>query len=132
MLLFPILQWPFKRLLGLQEPASVAFSLLNLLSNLVMFNRFKEQIRFTLPSCNIWFIYTLVSLLHTLNLILVYLWVIFFFFFVNCILHIWGLNNNNNNSSLFNLNYFQLQIIKYITNLNIISDNKECINNIFT
>ncbi|XP_027839791.1 post-GPI attachment to proteins factor 3 [Aphis gossypii] len=54
-------KWPFKRLLGLQEPASVAFSLLNLFTNLIMFNRFKEQIRFTLPSCNIWSLYTLVS-----------------------------------------------------------------------
>lgn len=60
-LTFIIFQWPFKRLLGLQEPASVAFSLLNLLTNLVMFNRFKEQIRFTLPSCNIWSLYTLVN-----------------------------------------------------------------------
>ncbi|XP_050537327.1 post-GPI attachment to proteins factor 3 [Daktulosphaira vitifoliae] len=54
-------KWPFKRILGLQEPASVAFSILNLLTNLFMFNRFREQIRFTLPSFNIWSLYTLVS-----------------------------------------------------------------------
>jgi len=55
-------RWPFIRLLGLQEPASVLFSVLNLLSHLFMVNWFIKLVPDTAPMYRVWFFYSLVSM----------------------------------------------------------------------
>lgn len=55
-------KWPFIRIVGLQEPASVLFSLMNLFSHIYMFRQFRQQVRKTSPMYILWHVYTLVCL----------------------------------------------------------------------
>ncbi|XP_059471646.1 post-GPI attachment to proteins factor 3 [Neocloeon triangulifer] len=47
-------RWPFIRVLGLQEPASVVFSMMNLIANLVMLNEFQSKVPKSVPCYYLW------------------------------------------------------------------------------
>jgi post-GPI attachment to proteins factor 3 len=49
-----LFQWPFVRVLGLQEPASVVFSLFNLVANLKMLNHFQSKVHKSVPCYYLW------------------------------------------------------------------------------
>ncbi|KAL1501827.1 hypothetical protein ABEB36_007081 [Hypothenemus hampei] len=53
-------KWPFLRLLGIQEPASFIFSLLNLFTHLFMLKKFVKSVRPDSPLYWTWFIYCLI------------------------------------------------------------------------
>lgn len=53
-------KWPFVRFFGIQEPASVAFSLLNLYVHLKMIKRFQKEVRPDSPFYWVWFIYCMI------------------------------------------------------------------------
>ena len=55
------LQWPFIRVWGLQEPASVIFSLLNLLTNLYALIQFRRMVSSSTPMYYTWQLNSLVS-----------------------------------------------------------------------
>jgi len=52
-------KWPFLRVLGVQEPASVLFSLMNLLSNAYMLRWLLRQVPRTAPMYKVWVLYSL-------------------------------------------------------------------------
>lgn len=54
-------KWPFYRFLGMQEPASVFFSFLNLVCTVYMYKQFRKAIRISSTMYWIWSGYTLVS-----------------------------------------------------------------------
>ncbi|KAI5630807.1 per1-like family domain-containing protein [Phthorimaea operculella] len=57
--------WPFVRILGLQEPVSVLGSLLNLATNVYMYRKLIKDKRFTLqnsPMLYLWHIYSIVCI----------------------------------------------------------------------
>lgn len=56
----PFLQWTFYRFLGIQEPASFLFSLMNFLSNLIGWIKYSKLK--TDPYYNVWKIHTLITL----------------------------------------------------------------------
>lgn len=60
-------QWPFVRLFGLQEPASVLFSILNLFSHVIMIYKFRSKVTASCPLYKTTHIYCLVSWLHQLH-----------------------------------------------------------------
>lgn len=47
-------KWPFKRFFGIQEPASVIFSLLNLIVHWKMLRKFRENVRSDSPMYYVW------------------------------------------------------------------------------
>ncbi|XP_011297177.1 post-GPI attachment to proteins factor 3 [Fopius arisanus] len=47
-------KWPFVRIIGLQEPASVIFSVLNLYGHFTMYRRFRREIRSSYPMSLMW------------------------------------------------------------------------------
>ncbi|XP_066155683.1 post-GPI attachment to proteins factor 3 isoform X1 [Euwallacea fornicatus] len=53
-------KWPFIRLFGIQEPASFAFSLLNLIVHLKMIKKFHRQVRSDSPLYWLWFGFCLI------------------------------------------------------------------------
>lgn len=55
-------KWPFIRLCGVQEPASVLFSLLNLLSHAVMLRRFLRAVPTHAPMFAVWTAYALTAI----------------------------------------------------------------------
>lgn len=55
-------KWPFLRVLGMQEPASVLFSLLNGASHFWMWKRFKQHIPCSAPNYMLWKTQVLLSL----------------------------------------------------------------------
>ncbi|KAF5279257.1 hypothetical protein FQA39_LY18301 [Lamprigera yunnana] len=55
-------KWPFIRILGLQEPASVVFSLLNLYVHLKMVTKFRWKIDSNTPTYFLWHIFAIVSI----------------------------------------------------------------------
>lgn len=55
-------KWPFVRFLGLQEPASVFFSLLNFQAHLTMYKRFKQQVRPSSPMYLAWTYFSMVCM----------------------------------------------------------------------
>ncbi|CAB3371893.1 Hypothetical predicted protein [Cloeon dipterum] len=55
-------RWPFIRVLGLQEPASVVFSLLNLVANLAMLNKFQLKVPKFVPGYHLWTIHSWVCI----------------------------------------------------------------------
>ena len=55
-------KWPFTRVLGLQEPASVLFSVLNLLSNLCMLLWFRGTVPSDSPMYRPWIFYSLTAI----------------------------------------------------------------------
>jgi len=55
-------RWPFLRLFGMQEPASVLFSLLNLLSHLYMISWFRKLVPQTAPMYSVWTVNAVVSI----------------------------------------------------------------------
>ncbi|XP_065211219.1 post-GPI attachment to proteins factor 3 [Planococcus citri] len=54
-------KWPFIRWLGMQEPASVIFSILNLISSIYMYNQFRKAVRTPFTMYWIWTVYAGVS-----------------------------------------------------------------------
>lgn len=50
-------KWPFKRLFGIQEPASVLFSFLNLFAHWRMIQKFRRQVRNDSPMYYIWHVF---------------------------------------------------------------------------
>ncbi|XP_023322124.1 post-GPI attachment to proteins factor 3 isoform X2 [Eurytemora carolleeae] len=55
-------RWPFIRILGLQEPASVVFSLFNFVSHLYMLIWFLRTVPSKAPMYSVWILYSLVSM----------------------------------------------------------------------
>jgi len=55
-------RWPFARVLGLQEPASVLFSILNLVSHLYMLISFTSLVPSHAPMYRVWLVYSVVSM----------------------------------------------------------------------
>ena len=55
-------KWPFVRILGLQEPASVIFSILNLIPHILMQIKFRKSVTKLAPMFSIWTLYGLVSI----------------------------------------------------------------------
>jgi len=55
-------KWPFVRIAGLQEPASVLFSLLNLAVTLKMVKKFVMEVRIDSPMYIVWLLYAIVSI----------------------------------------------------------------------
>lgn len=53
-------KWPFIRLLGIQEPASVVFSLLNLYIHFEMIQKFHREVRPDSPLYWLWFMYCMI------------------------------------------------------------------------
>ncbi|CAG9760549.1 unnamed protein product [Ceutorhynchus assimilis] len=53
-------KWPFVRILGIQEPASVVFSLLNLYNHLKMIKIFHRRVRSDSPLYWLWFVYCMI------------------------------------------------------------------------
>lgn len=56
-------KWPFKRFLGIQEPASVFFSFLNLMAHWRMIRKFRHEVRSDSPMYYIWHIFSGVSII---------------------------------------------------------------------
>lgn len=54
-------KWPFERFLGMQEPASVVFSILNFVSHCWMIRRFRQDVRRDSPMYYVWQIFCVVS-----------------------------------------------------------------------
>ncbi|KAJ6643261.1 Post-GPI attachment to proteins factor 3 [Pseudolycoriella hygida] len=50
-------KWPFKRFLGMQEPASVLFSIFNSLSHCWMIRRFRQFVRKDSPMFYVWHVF---------------------------------------------------------------------------
>ncbi|CAH1993820.1 unnamed protein product [Acanthoscelides obtectus] len=57
-------KWPFVRFLGMQEPASVVFSILNAYFHFNMMNKFRKEVRPDSPLTLLWHIYFMVLLLR--------------------------------------------------------------------
>lgn len=55
-------KWPFLRLFGLQEPASVIFSVFNFYAHIMMYKKFRKEIRPSFPLFPLWNYCTLVCL----------------------------------------------------------------------
>merc|ERR1719323_1068518 len=56
-------KWPFIRVLGMQEPASVVFSLMNLLTNLYMIIWFRRHVSSSAPMFQVWTGYGVTALI---------------------------------------------------------------------
>lgn len=54
-------KWPFKRLFGIQEPASALFSFFNLLVHWNMLKKFRREVRNDSPMYYIWNVFSVVS-----------------------------------------------------------------------
>lgn len=54
-------KWPFIRLFGIQEPASVFFSFLNLFAHWRMIRKFRREVRKDSPMYLIWHLFCAVS-----------------------------------------------------------------------
>lgn len=54
-------KWPFKRMFGIQEPASVLFSFLNLVAHWRMIRKFRREVRNDSPMYYTWHIFSAVS-----------------------------------------------------------------------
>lgn len=63
---FPVQQfhgkWPFVRILGIQEPASAIFSILNLLPHIYMFREMRKTVSSETKTYPVWLGYSLVSI----------------------------------------------------------------------
>ncbi|XP_012262614.1 post-GPI attachment to proteins factor 3 [Athalia rosae] len=55
-------KWPFVRMLGLQEPASVFFSVLNFLAHFMMYKRFRKEVRPSNPMYSAWTYFSVVCM----------------------------------------------------------------------
>lgn len=55
-------KWPFLRIMGMQEPASVLFSLLNGLGHLYMIMKFRRKVPRNAPMYYAWHIYSLIAM----------------------------------------------------------------------
>ncbi|XP_024942266.1 post-GPI attachment to proteins factor 3 [Cephus cinctus] len=55
-------KWPFVRILGLQEPASVLFSLLNFQIHFTMYRKFQREVRSSAPMSMVWTYFSLICL----------------------------------------------------------------------
>jgi len=59
--IFLLCQWPFTRFLGIQEPASVVFSIFNFIAHYLMIKQFRREVRRSSPMYWLWHAYALVS-----------------------------------------------------------------------
>lgn len=50
-------KWPFKRFFGIQEPASVLFSFLNLIVHWKMLRKFRDDVRSDSPMYYVWHVF---------------------------------------------------------------------------
>lgn len=57
-------KWPFVRFFGIQEPASVFFSFLNLIAHWRMIRKFRNEVRNDSPMYYIWHIFSGVRIQH--------------------------------------------------------------------
>uniref|UniRef100_A0A224XSD8 Post-GPI attachment to proteins factor 3 n=1 Tax=Panstrongylus lignarius TaxID=156445 RepID=A0A224XSD8_9HEMI len=55
-------KWPFVRILGIQEPASTLFSLLNFGLHAKSFSKFLKDVRYSNPMYKVWIAYALISM----------------------------------------------------------------------
>ncbi|KAJ9588908.1 hypothetical protein L9F63_017786, partial [Diploptera punctata] len=55
-------KWPFVRIFGIQEPASVLFSIFNFAAHLMMLREFRKQVRKTSPMYWLWTFYNVICL----------------------------------------------------------------------
>ncbi|XP_023721016.1 post-GPI attachment to proteins factor 3 [Cryptotermes secundus] len=55
-------KWPFTRILGIQEPASVVFSIFNFIAHCMMLKQFRREVRKTSPMYWLWHAYAMVCL----------------------------------------------------------------------
>ncbi|XP_012275338.1 post-GPI attachment to proteins factor 3 isoform X2 [Orussus abietinus] len=55
-------KWPFIRMFGLQEPASVLFSVLNFFVSWKMYGEFRKEVQFDTPMYLVWSYFSLVGL----------------------------------------------------------------------
>lgn len=55
-------KWPFVRFFGIQEPASVFFSFLNLIAHWRMIRKFRSEVRNDSPMYYVWHIFSAVSI----------------------------------------------------------------------
>ncbi|XP_008548871.1 post-GPI attachment to proteins factor 3 isoform X1 [Microplitis demolitor] len=55
-------KWPFIRMFGFQEPASVIFSILNFYAHIMMYRKFRREIKSSMPMSLIWTYFTVVCL----------------------------------------------------------------------
>ncbi|KAG7208527.1 hypothetical protein KM043_014746 [Ampulex compressa] len=55
-------KWPFIRIFGCQEPASVIFSLLNFYGHMTMYWKFKKKVRSSYPMFYIWTYFNIICL----------------------------------------------------------------------
>jgi len=53
-------KWPFARLMGVQEPASVLFSIANLLPHVIMLRKLRREVPETAPMRQVWIVYGMV------------------------------------------------------------------------
>lgn len=56
-----LFQWPFIRMFGMQEPASVLFSLLNGFVHIYMIKKFRKKVRPDSPLIWLWHVFFIVS-----------------------------------------------------------------------
>lgn len=54
-------KWPFERFLGMQEPASVVFSIVNFLSHWWMIRQFRKEVRKDSPMYHVWHVFCAVK-----------------------------------------------------------------------
>ncbi|XP_004522696.1 post-GPI attachment to proteins factor 3 [Ceratitis capitata] len=55
-------KWPFVRFLGMQEPASVLFSILNLIAHIRWLRRFRTEVRPDSPCYKLWHIFSFICI----------------------------------------------------------------------
>lgn len=80
-----MLQWPFIRIFGLQEPASVLFSFLNFFAHYTMYQKFRKTVRFPSPMTSIWTFFALVNILNSIKLDFKhYSWIKIYFQITQC------------------------------------------------
>lgn len=53
-------KWPFIKIFGLQEPASVLFSIMNLITHLILLKKFRKEVRSDSPCYYLWHIFAFV------------------------------------------------------------------------
>lgn len=80
MLHFHLLQWPFARFYGIQEPASAIFSLFNGLTHMMIF-KFRAKVSSAAPMYYAWHAMAIVSLHFAFHLFLSLSFQITFSFF---------------------------------------------------
>lgn len=76
-------KWPFKRILGIQEPASVFFSFLNLMAHWRMIRKFRREVRNDSPMYYVWHVLSAVSIIGIFSTVFPFVfrffqWILFY------------------------------------------------------